>query len=93
MMGAQWGKPETQIGSESTPLLATAFQCGANATKEIKDVDKGTMFSGYFLFLKDLHWSCTDAVRISSLHYAIRVDIFGRGGLSRTKRVSKFLFL
>ena len=67
MMGAQWGKPETQIGSESTPLLATAFQCGANATKEIKDVDKGTMFSGYFPFLKDLHWSCTDAVRISTL--------------------------
>ena len=67
MMGAQWGKPETQIGSESTPLLATAFQCGANATKEIKNVDKGTMFSGYFLFLKDLHWSCTDAVRISTL--------------------------
>ena len=67
MMGAQWGKPETQIGSESTPLLATAFQCGANATKEIKDVDKGTMFSGYFPFLKDLHWSCTDAVIISKL--------------------------
>ena len=40
MMGAQWGKPETQIGSESTPLLATAFQCGANATKEIKNVDR-----------------------------------------------------
>ena len=67
MMGAQWGKPETQIGSESTPLLATAFQCGANDTKEIKDVDKGTMFSGYFPFLKDLHWSCTGAVRISTL--------------------------
>ena len=27
------------------------------------------------------------------LHYAIRADIFGRGGLSRTKRVSKFSFL
>ena len=27
------------------------------------------------------------------LHYAIRADIFGRGGFSRTKRVSKFLFL
>ena len=28
-----------------------------------------------------------------SLHYAIRTDIFGRGGLSWTKRVSKFSFL
>ena len=27
------------------------------------------------------------------VHYAIRADIFGRGGLSRTKRVSKFSFL
>ena len=27
------------------------------------------------------------------LHYAIRADIFGRGGFSRTKRVSKFSFL
>ena len=28
-----------------------------------------------------------------TLHYAARADIFGRGGLSRTKRVSKFPFL
>ena len=28
-----------------------------------------------------------------TMHYAIRADIFGRGGLSRTKRVSKFSFL
>ena len=28
-----------------------------------------------------------------TVHYAIRADIFGRGGLSRTKWVSKFLFL
>ena len=54
MMGAQWGKPETQIGSESTPLLATAFQCGANATKEIKDVDKGTMFFRLFSVFEGL---------------------------------------
>ena len=30
---------------------------------------------------------------LKTLHYAIRADIFERGGLSRTKRVSKFSFL
>ena len=69
MMGAQWGsqrhKQDQRAHHQCT--AGNRFQCGADVTKEIKDVDKGTMFFRLFSVLKDLHWSCTDAVRISTL--------------------------
>ena len=50
----------------------------------------------YFLMKKSGKFSIICPPRqilLQPMHYAIRADIFGRGGLSRTKRVSKFSFL